>query len=162
MIRVTIWNEFEHERMLDEIRKIYPEGIHGALKAILSEESDINVRCATLDEPDQGLFHDASHGLQAKSYGTSGFSRNLPQYWGRLLHRRDQCNQPLPSDITLTNTDNQPVYLSKSKPLWHLNDAIGYSRIFQDKRQHIKWLHHDSFKMGNIFLRNQICFADKR
>ena len=55
MIRVTIWNEFEHERMLDEIRKIYPEGIHGALKAILSEESDINVKCATLDEPDQGL-----------------------------------------------------------------------------------------------------------
>ena len=29
MIRVTIWNEYEHERKVPEIQKIYPEGIHG-------------------------------------------------------------------------------------------------------------------------------------
>ena len=55
MIRVTVWNEYEHERKIPEIGKIYPEGIHGAIKKILSSEDDMIVRCATLDEPEQGL-----------------------------------------------------------------------------------------------------------
>lgn len=55
MIRVTIWNEYEHERKVPEIQKIYPEGIHGALKKSFSAEEDMVVKCATLDEPDQGL-----------------------------------------------------------------------------------------------------------
>ena len=55
MIRVTIWNEYEHERKVPEIPKIYPEGIHGALKKSFSAEEDMVVKCATLDEPDQGL-----------------------------------------------------------------------------------------------------------
>ncbi|MCR4793272.1 MAG: ThuA domain-containing protein [Lachnospiraceae bacterium] len=55
MIKVTVWNEYEHERTIPAIRDIYPEGIHGALKTVLSEETDMIVRCATLDEPDQGL-----------------------------------------------------------------------------------------------------------
>ena len=28
MIRVTIWNEFEEEKMYEEVKKIYPDGIH--------------------------------------------------------------------------------------------------------------------------------------
>ena len=55
MIRVTVWNEYEHERKIPEIGKIYPEGIHGAIKKILSSEDDMIVRYATLDEPEQGL-----------------------------------------------------------------------------------------------------------
>ncbi len=55
MIRVTVWNEYEHERKIPEIGKIYPEGIHGAIKKILSSEDDMIVRCTTLDEPEQGL-----------------------------------------------------------------------------------------------------------
>ena len=50
MIRVTVWNEYEHERKIPEIGKIYPEGIHGAIKKILTSEDDMIVRCATLDE----------------------------------------------------------------------------------------------------------------
>ena len=30
-IRVTVWNEFRHEREDDSIRTIYPDGIHGAI-----------------------------------------------------------------------------------------------------------------------------------
>ena len=28
MIRVTVWNEFVHEREHEEIRAVYPDGIH--------------------------------------------------------------------------------------------------------------------------------------
>ncbi len=55
MIRVTIWNEYEHERRIPAIMKVYPEGIHGALKKNFSAEEDMIVKCATLDEPEQGL-----------------------------------------------------------------------------------------------------------
>ena len=55
MIRVTVWNENLHEREIPEIAKVYPEGIHGQIKSFLEEDNDIEVRCATLDEPGQGL-----------------------------------------------------------------------------------------------------------
>ena len=55
MIRVTVWNENLHEREIPEIAKVYPDGIHGQIKQFLSEDKDIEVRCATLDEPGQGL-----------------------------------------------------------------------------------------------------------
>lgn len=54
-IRVTVWNEYRHEREKEEIRKIYPEGIHGAIAAYLRENEDFVVRTATLDEPEHGL-----------------------------------------------------------------------------------------------------------
>lgn len=55
MIRVTIWNEYEHERSIPGIMAVYPEGIHGALKKNLDPEEDMIVRCSTLDDPEQGL-----------------------------------------------------------------------------------------------------------
>ncbi len=55
MIRVTIWNEYEHERKIPAIHDIYPEGIHGALAKGFSAEEDFRIRCATLEEPEQGL-----------------------------------------------------------------------------------------------------------
>lgn len=53
-IRVTIWNEYRHERHSEEVAKIYPEGIHAALAAALGKENFV-VRTATLDEPEHGL-----------------------------------------------------------------------------------------------------------
>lgn len=54
-IRVTIWNEFVHERRNPVVAGIYPRGIHGALAEALGEHADMTVRTATLDEPEQGL-----------------------------------------------------------------------------------------------------------
>lgn len=54
-LRVTVWNEFVHERELPEIRAVYPEGIHGCLRNFLEKEQDITVRCVTLDMPNQGI-----------------------------------------------------------------------------------------------------------
>ena len=39
-LRVTVWNEFVHEKELPEIRAVYPEGIHGCLRRFLEKEQD--------------------------------------------------------------------------------------------------------------------------
>jgi trehalose utilization protein len=54
-IRVTVWNEFRHEREDDAIGGIYPEGIHGAIAAGIAPKGDFTIRTATLDEPQNGL-----------------------------------------------------------------------------------------------------------
>lgn len=54
-IRVTVWNEFLHERQDAEIREIYPEGIHGAIANYLKSRPGFDVRTATMDEPEHGL-----------------------------------------------------------------------------------------------------------
>ena len=58
MIRVTVWNEYRHEQSNEEIRKVYPEGIHSQIAKFLGEETDFEVRTATLDEPECGLTQD--------------------------------------------------------------------------------------------------------
>jgi trehalose utilization protein len=52
--RVTIWNEFRHEKSDAEVTKIYPKGIHQAIAAHLREKG-FSVATATLDEPEHGL-----------------------------------------------------------------------------------------------------------
>ena len=54
-IRVTIWNEFVHERQNPTVAAHYPAGIHGLLAEVLGKQADFQVRTATLDEPEQGL-----------------------------------------------------------------------------------------------------------
>jgi trehalose utilization protein len=54
--RITIWNEFRHEKQDEKVRAIYPEGMHQTLKAaILRHLPSAEIRTATLDEPDHGL-----------------------------------------------------------------------------------------------------------
>ena len=55
MIKVTIWNEFRHERTPGHLSgQIYPNGLHIALRDGLAAP-DLNIRTVTLDDPDQGL-----------------------------------------------------------------------------------------------------------
>lgn len=54
-IRVTIWNEYRHEKSQAKVAAVYPDGIHAALAKQLGAEADIVVRTATLDEPEHGL-----------------------------------------------------------------------------------------------------------
>lgn len=53
-LNVTIFNEFLHEKE-ERIKKIYPNGIHGAIAEKLSELGDYNIRIATLEMPEHGL-----------------------------------------------------------------------------------------------------------
>ncbi len=54
-IRVTIWNENYHEQVSDEVRAMHPDGLHGTLAKALAPDSELEVRCATLDMPECGL-----------------------------------------------------------------------------------------------------------
>ena len=53
-IRVTVWNEYQHEKENAQIRKIYPRGMHVPIAKHLRKEG-FTVRTATLDEPEHGL-----------------------------------------------------------------------------------------------------------
>jgi trehalose utilization protein len=55
-LRVTIWNEFRHELMNEEVRNIYPNGMHMAIAEGLG--NDFDIRTATLDEAEHGLTND--------------------------------------------------------------------------------------------------------
>ncbi|HET6661904.1 MAG TPA: ThuA domain-containing protein [Rubrobacter sp.] len=52
--RVTIWNEYRHEKSDEQVAKIYPEGVHAVLAAMLTD-GGFEVVTATLDEPQHGL-----------------------------------------------------------------------------------------------------------
>ena len=54
-IRVTVWNEYRHERESDRIKAVYPDGIHTAIAEGLHQHGFDSVRTATLDEPEHGL-----------------------------------------------------------------------------------------------------------
>src|SRR5206468_8407231 len=58
-LRVTIWNEFIHERTNAEVGRLYPEGIHGTLASSLGAYPELQVRTATLREPEHGLTKEA-------------------------------------------------------------------------------------------------------
>lgn len=55
MIRVTIFNEYIHERMYENIAKVYPKGIHGCIAEFLGIDEEISVTCATMEMPEHGL-----------------------------------------------------------------------------------------------------------
>ena len=57
-LRVTVWHEYRHEKKNETVRKLYPEGMHAAMKSAIEEFSppgSVEVRTATLDEPEHGL-----------------------------------------------------------------------------------------------------------
>lgn len=54
-VRVTVWNEFRHEKKSEKIAKLYPKGMHGAIADYLNQQPGIRARTATLDEPEHGL-----------------------------------------------------------------------------------------------------------
>ncbi len=55
-IRVTVWNEYRHERNHDLVAyQNYPNGIHGRIAEILGECDDLEIRTAVLDDPDHGI-----------------------------------------------------------------------------------------------------------
>ena len=72
-IRVLIWNEFLHEKE-ESIKKIYPEGIHNALKQELSVDDEFEISTATLEMPDHGLSEEI---LQ---------NTDVLIWWGHIAH----------------------------------------------------------------------------
>jgi trehalose utilization protein len=53
-VRALIWNEFRHERNKEAVKAVYPDGIHAALARGIAGDG-LEVRTATLDDPEQGI-----------------------------------------------------------------------------------------------------------
>jgi trehalose utilization protein len=72
-IHVTVWNENRHEQIHDEVRKLYPEGIHNAIGNYLKTQG-FSVGTATFDDVEYGLTEEV---LEKTSVLT---------WWGHILH----------------------------------------------------------------------------
>lgn len=75
MIRVTVWNEFRHEKSEDAIKEIYPNGMHQAIKEFLEKDEEIVCRTATLDEPECGLTQEVVD------------NTDVLIWWGHMAHK---------------------------------------------------------------------------
>jgi trehalose utilization protein len=75
-IRVTVWNEFLHETMFEEIREIYPKGIHGCIADFLKEAGFEDIKTATLEEPQHGLTDEVLN------------NTDVLIWWGHMAHDR--------------------------------------------------------------------------
>ena len=76
-MRITIWNEFIHERNDDTVAGIYPRGIHGALAdALGGKMPNAQISTATLEEP--------AHGLTAQVLDHT----DVLYWWGHLAHHK--------------------------------------------------------------------------
>lgn len=73
MIHVTVWNEFRWEKTNEEVKKLYPDGMHQVIAKFLECE-DITVRCATLDEEDCGLTDEIIE------------ETDVMIWWGHMFH----------------------------------------------------------------------------
>ena len=76
MVRVTVWGENVHERNEPEVRERYPEGMHGAIAAGLTEllGDQVRSRTATLDQPDHGLPQEVID------------ATDVLTWWGHIAH----------------------------------------------------------------------------
>jgi trehalose utilization protein len=77
-IRVTVWNEFRHEKKNEAVKKVYPEGMHAVIAGFLSGQAGMDVRTATLDEPEHGLSDDVLKGTDVLTW------------WGHVAHKEVQ------------------------------------------------------------------------
>jgi len=55
--RVTVWGEFRHEKKNERVKSLYPDGMHTVIADSIAKRlgNDVEVRTATLDEPEHGL-----------------------------------------------------------------------------------------------------------
>lgn len=82
MIKVLVWNEFDHEQRHQSVREIYPDGMHGCIRDFLKTNEDLEIRTATL--------FDNTRTISDKN---AGFSDELLQdtdvliWWGHAYHK---------------------------------------------------------------------------
>ena len=74
-IRVTVWNEYIHEKKDTKVAEIYPKGMHAVIAEFLREEG-FEVRTATLEEKDHGLTEEVLN------------NTDVLIWWGHLAHEK--------------------------------------------------------------------------
>ena len=75
MIRVTVWNEFVHEREVPQVAVIYPRGIHGCIADFLAQ-AGMSAGTATLQQPEHGLSEETLN------------NTDVLIWWGHAAHEK--------------------------------------------------------------------------
>ena len=77
-IRVTVWGENVHERTDPKVGEIYPHGMHEAIAEGIREHlgNRVQVRTATLDQPEHGLSDEVLAGTDVLTW------------WGHAAHEK--------------------------------------------------------------------------
>lgn len=73
-IKVTVWNEYLHEKKDEEVARVYPKGIHNAIAEYLNTHPGIQAKTATLDMPEHGLTDDVLN------------DTDVLMWWGHIAH----------------------------------------------------------------------------
>ena len=73
MINVTIWNEFVHEKVHDQVKEIYPDGLHNAIAEGISGHG-FAITTATLEQPEHGLTQEVLN------------ATDVLIWWGHMAH----------------------------------------------------------------------------
>lgn len=126
-IRVTVWNEFIHERELKEIAAVYPDGIHEVIRRFLEREADVTVKCATLDMPEHGLDEETLK------------QTDVLIWWGHAAHEQvsDDCAKRVAAHVL-----NGMGFIAL-----HSAHCCKPLRLLLGTTMTLKWRHGDSEKL---------------
>ncbi len=86
-LRVTVWNEYRHERQNEHVGSIYPDGMHAVIAAALREHG-LTVRTATLDEPEHGLTDEVLDSTDVLTWWGHGAHREVQDVIVERVHER--------------------------------------------------------------------------
>lgn len=77
-LRVTVWNEYVHERTSAHVASLYPNGLHAEFASAIEAKlgPSATIRVATLDQPE--------HGLSAEVLAQT----DVLTWWGHAAHDR--------------------------------------------------------------------------
>lgn len=73
-LKVTVWNEYRHEKKVPKVAEVYPDGMHAVLADFIGKLPNVETRTATLDEPEHGLTDEV---LQ---------NTDVLTWWGHCAH----------------------------------------------------------------------------
>ena len=129
-IRVTVWNEYIHEREYPEIARVYPEGIHGAIGDFLRKEEDICVRLVTLDMPEQGVSEEVLS------------DTDVLIWWGHAAHEQ----------LTDENAERVAAHVQRGMGFIPLHSAHFCKplRMLLGTTMTLKWKHGDHEKLYTV------------
>ncbi len=128
-IRVTVWNEFFHEKTEEDVKAVYPDGIHNAIKNFLSECDDFEITAVTLDMPSQGITDELLE------------NTDVLIWWGHMLH--DDVSDSLTEKIRQRVYEGKlgfiPLHSAhKSKPFMNIVGTNG-NLYFAGAEREIIW-----------------------
>jgi trehalose utilization protein len=127
-IKVTVWNEFLHERTNERVKALYPNGMHNFIKEFLETDENIIVRTATLNGPDyltDELLNDT----------------DVLIWWAHMLHGDvpDELVEKIRQRVMVGRMGFIPLHSAhKSKPFQAVVGATG-DLVWGDNQLEIIW-----------------------